>query len=178
MLSRAITSYPRLSITLVGFLLSCVVIVSLLAFANPLPFAIPDEGHRTYDVGARQGHDIAVRILTEFGGMKVKSQFHVCGLHQTVMNDDITVVMFFDKETGLSGNGISRPVNNPNITALGTKQYLVENGYTAEIREIACKELPAGNLVVVVTNFPGIEAFVYRKSVPFGGMPRPLSGLE
>jgi len=154
------------------------VFLTILNFSNPLPFGIPDQGHRTFDVGDREGHDVALHILEEFGGMKVRTQFHVCGTHQTQMMDNTTVLMYFDKGTGLSGDGISRAVDNPMEKAEMTKAFLLKNGYTAEIQEITCKELPPNNLVVVITDNLNGGAFVYRKSIPFGGMPRPPSGLE
>lgn len=140
-----------------------------LIYTFPIPF--PDQGHRLFGVRDEKAHFVLLNILEYNGGLKKSWAFDAGQTHQVVMNDNMTVIAWFDPEVGdLPKNAISVAVNDPMFSAKVAVKVLRGSGYSAEIHQ-PMKDLPDNTLVLVKTNALINSALVFRK--PFWKMPKP-----
>ena len=136
--------------------------ITLLHFRNPLPFPIPDRGHRTFGVKDRKTRDVVTNVLEKVGGLRPKIRFVAGETHQLVFDDDCTVLMYFDEGSKFSGCGLSRPVKDPMGAANAAAAILQEGDYTTNIQELIGEGLESNSVVVLESDAFDHWVLVFR----------------
>lgn len=140
---------------------------TVLQFYNPLP--IPDHGHRVFGVPDERARKAVVKVLQEVTPLRERFTFDLGASHQTLMWDGFTVIHYLDPEIqkarNLSGNGLSIPVTDPELSAKRAVELLKAEGYKAAIIENIDYDLPANYLVPVESDAFNGWALVFRRSL-------------
>lgn len=149
------------------------VAATIMHFRNPLPF--PDHGHRVFGVPDERTRQVVVKVLQEVTPLRERFTFDSGATHQTLMWDGFTVIHYMDsdiqKARTLSGNGLSVPVDDPELSAKRAVELLRAEGYRADIIEGINYDLPPNSLVPVESDAFNGWALVFRRSLI--NMPRP-----
>lgn len=128
---------------MIPFWLFLVVVLPVVAWAatvtmflfvrNPLPF--PDWGHCCFGVADERAATIVAGLCSELAGLKERFTFSPGPTNQTLMWDNTTVFIWFERHLGLPPNARSLVVKNPRRAANEAARILRESNYTATVHE-------------------------------------------
>jgi len=122
------------------------VVATIMVVKNPLPF--PDRGHRLFAVRDERARTLTLSILAQIG-LLPRFRFRTGPSDQTLLWDNTTVIHLLDPESGVSGNGISLVVKDPEQSAKQAISILTSAGYTATRLPGIDGDLPPNHLVIV-----------------------------
>ena len=160
------SSYEFLSVAFVAFIsfFGGVLVTTIY------PLSFPDKGHRLFGVQDERAAQTLVAILAE-NGLKKKWAFDAGPTHQIVMDDNMTVIAWFDEAASkLPKNAISVAVDDPRNSAARAAMILLTKEYKASFSQ-PMKDLPDNTLWLVETDAMLGGGLVFRR--PFWKMPTP-----
>lgn len=139
------------------------------------PFPIPDRGHRAFGVADERSARILVQLLTN-RGLGEKYTFDFGPTHQTLLTDNLTVIMRVNPVEGLrdlSRNAISLVVADPLKAAKSDGALLRINGFKARVIDVheVDEAIPPNKLVILDSNILDSAVLVYRLHVFKMGKP-------
>lgn len=156
-----------------------VVITIFCFYKNPLPF--PDQGHRCFAVPNESAARVVTTILGKFAGLPERFTFDAGPTHQTVLWDNMTVIIRHDEDIrgqGLAPNGLSVVVKNPKVSARKAATMLKEAGFTATIKEDVIPELGDKFVLLESNAFDGWVMPFRRHVLVLGNPPNKRNLLE
>jgi len=132
---------------------------------NPLPF--PDNGHRAFAVRDETAAKVVVKILSDFG-LSEKFTFDAGPTHQTLLADNMTVIIRHDAGSSLAPNGLSLAVKDPDKSAREVAKSLTDAGFLATVIPLPGMEKKL--VVLTSTAFHG-WSMVFRRHILAMGSP-------
>lgn len=154
------------------FISICVIaLVSiLLHFWNPFAFFF--KGHRAFAVKNEFAAKTVARIFDHAAGLKEKFTFDPGSTHQTLFNDDTTVIISHDKKE-FPPNAVSLVVSNPIESAEWTAGILVTAGFTAKVDKHYMPELGENKFILITSDaFDGWVLIFRRNFLAMGQRPK------